>query len=665
MSSAVEQARAELARRKAMAELSRRQQMAQTDGMGFPVQPQGGSATNPGAVDELQQKGRALAVGAADGMSLGFSDEIRGAYEGGLSAVMGDGFSDAYAQGRDRVRQGQGELQAQEPVSYGGGQVIGAMAPAAMTMGAATGPSTLSTMGRGAMIGAAEGGLYGFGSGEGVGDRMSRAGTGAAVGAGIGAAAPAIIRGGVAAKNAVMDPATGAIDGMLNRANKTKANRAIIEALRSSGKASDDVSQSVMRAAQQGQPEFRLMDALGTPGQRQASGVARAGGDAAAEISDFLASRQAGQAERVGGFVDDAFGTAGTTAAKTTDSLTSARSAAANTAYDAARGNSAPVDVRGALDVIDSRLGGMQGSGVAGDSIDGKLASYRSRLSGSGAGLGDDVSEAQLSDFDRVLGVKQSIQDDIGAAVRAGRNNEARELGKLAQELDGALESASDMYRTANDGFRNASRVIEAVDQGADMSKRGRAADNVPAFQGMNADQQGAARVGYGDDLLRRIEAATAPTSNKAKVLQSPKRDAEAAAMTLDPQMYGERLARENTMWETQNRALGGSRTADNLQDISQTGEVAGGVLDVARSGANFQFGDAVAKIAGMLGPMAKGQNEATRVLIARALMSDDPVKALAPALKQKTGSDSQRRMIEALLRNSTREPITETIRPR
>jgi hypothetical protein len=314
------------------------------------------------------------------------------------------------------------------------------------------------------------------------------------------------------------------------------------------------------------------------------------------------------------------------------------------------------VDVQGALGVIDARTRGMAGGGIAGDSIDSKLMGYRARLAGDGAWLGPDVTGAELSDFDRVLGVKQAIQDDIGAAIRAGRNNEARELGKLAKELDSALETSSDMYRTANDGFRSASKVIDAVDEGALMATRGRAADNVPRFTAMAAAERDAARVGYGDRMLDQLERITAPTANRAKPLQSPKRTAEAEAMATDFPLYSERLGRENTMWETQNRALGGSRTADNLADQEAIEGLAGGAIGAARSTANLQFGDAVARIAGMLGPLAKGQNEATRAMIAKALLSGDPATVLAPVLRQAGKSAKTRRVLEALIRQPMRE---------
>jgi hypothetical protein len=357
----------------------------------------------------------------------------------------------------------------------------------------------------------------------------------------------------------------------------------------------------------------------------------------------------------VGGFVEDAFGLRGTTAAKTTDALTAARGAAADEAYSAARGNAAPVDVRGALGAIDSRIGGMQGAGIVGDGIDAKLAGYRARLAGDGKGLGAGVTGAELSDFDRVLNLKQAVQDDIGAAVRAGRNNEARELGKLVTELDSALEGSSDMYRTANDGFREASKVIGAVDEGAAMAARGRYADTVPAFNAMNPAQQGAARIGYGDDLMGKLERVTAPTSNRAAALRSTKRVNEADAMTLDPALYRDRLGRENTMWETQNRALGGSRTTDNAADTEAMTQLAGGAMAAARSAGNLQFGDMFSKLYSALGPLASGQNEATRSLVVQALLSGDGA-VLGPILKQQAKSIGWSRVLEALTRQSLRE---------
>jgi hypothetical protein len=684
MNDALEQAKAERARRVALASAKAERERRQTkapqrplDSMGFPTPPQGGVSTNSQAVSEFKPKLGAMVDGGVQGASFGLQDEFRGLSQGlfgGISDAIegneGRTFGERYTEGRDGVRAHNVASQTAEPLAYAGGQIVGATAPALAVAPLTGGGSMVGTAGRGAALGAVEGGLHGLGNADGV-DPLKSTVQGAALGGLVGGAAPLAVGAAAGvkravsagAKRAVSDPVSGVIEGMLNKANPNKANRAISSALRSSKKSPQQVADEIAQAGAAGQPEFRLMDALGTSGQRLASGVSRGGGDASAEIAEFLASRQSGQAERVGSFVDDAFGMGGGTAKGKVDELTAARGAAANTAYDAARGNAAPVDVRGAMGVIDQRIGGMKGSNVTGDAIDGKLSGYRQRLAADPAPNGEISRE--LSDFDRVLGVKQSVQDDIGAAVRAGRNNEARELGKLVSELDAALEAASPSYRTANDGFREASGVIDAVDQGSKMSRPSvRPADALDQFGTMSPDQQGAARIGYGDQLLAKIEANTAPTANKAKVLQSPKRDAEAAGMALDPSGYQQRLARENTMWETQNRALQGSKTADNLEDISNVNQASSGLGKAAKSALNFQLGDAASNLWGVLGPVAKGQSDATRQLIAKALMSSDPQKALAPILRQEMTGSRNRRAIEALLRNSGRGSASQEIAP-
>lgn len=597
-------------------------------------------------------RGTAAAAGLAQGVTFGASDEGTAAI--GTMMNPGSNYDYELARAREINRRGAED----QPLAYYGGLIPGAVASSAVGAKAAgvnlTGPTLLNTAGRSAGAGAVEGALYGFNTGEGgLGNRVGSAAREGTIGGLVGGAAPAVVAGGRAVFNTGRDLVEGGVDAAIGRANQGRANRAIIDTLNKSGRSLDDVADDVARAAREGQPEFRTMDAMGLAGQRRTSGVVRAGGDGAEEIAQFLNQRQLDQVDRVGSFVDDAFGSTGTTAAQTRDSLAAARGAAADTAYAAARGNAAPVDVRGALSVIDDRIGGMQGMNVAGDSIDGRLASFRNRLAASTPP--DGTTGVELSDFDRVLGVKQDVQDAIGAAVRAGRNNEARELTKLSQALDQALEASSDGYRAANDGFREASRTIEAVDTGAQMASRGRAADTVPAFQAMTPDQQAAARVGYANTVLDDLERNRATTSNAARQFNSTKRTTEAQAMATDPRLFGDRIARENTMWETQNRALGGSRTADNLQDVGELGpraEIARALLDIG----NLQFGQAAGRIGAAVQPAVTGMNESTRKLIADALMSSDPRQALASAMRQESLSQGQRRIFEALTRAIGRE---------
>lgn len=576
-------------------------------------------------------------TGAAQGGTFGFGDEI----VAGLHALSPN---DTYDAALKRTRGLLDASRRDHPVAAYGGEIVGGAAAGGVAtapiMRGATGVA--SAAGRGAVAGGLEGFGYGLGSGEGD-DRLNNAVRGAGIGAGVGFAAPLVIAGGRTAIDAVSNPVSSA----LNIARPTQASRAIEKAITRSGKSADDVSAALARAASEGQPMYGIADELGPAGQRMLSGTARQPGEARQIISDALTQRQSGQGNRLAGFLADGLDATDTAAARRT-AMEGARSANANVAYDAARTGAGPVDVRGALAAIDDRIGGMQGSGVAGDGIDGALARFRGRLAAGNPAAPNTAVE--LSDFSRVLGVKQDVDDAIGAAVRAGRNNEARELGKLKAALDQALEGASAGYRTANDDFARASREIGQIDSGmAATSNRVRAEDTVGRYGAMPQGEQSAFRSGYADPLMARIDSA-APGVNKARPLLNDKTTAELGAMVKDPNRLMGQIGRENTMFETANAALGGSRTADNLADISDVNGLSGNMLLNLLTGnwkaAATQAGDKV--LSGLT-----GRGEATRELIAKALLSNDVQAALAPALAAAKTTAERSRILEALARST------------
>lgn len=605
------------------------------------------------AVASTYQPGRlaSFAAGAAQGGTFGFSDEILA----GLHALSPN---DTYDAALQRTRGLLDASRRDHPVAAYGGEILGGAAAG----GVATAPvmsgatSLTGAIGRGMVAGGLEGAAYGAGANEGA-DRLSGAVRGGAIGAGVGAAAPVVAAGARRAVDAVSNP----ISSILNIASPTRASRAIETAVKRSGKSADEVQAALARAASEGQPMYGIADELGPAGQRMLSGSARVPGESRQQIIDALTQRQAGQGGRIGGFLAEALDATDTAAARRT-AMETARRTTADAAYDAARTGAGPVDVRGALSVIDDRIGGMQGSGVAGDGIDGILSRFRSRLAASNPAKssipgstgvsagGGEKTAVELSDFSRVLGVKQDIDDAIGAAVRAGRNNEARELGKLKSALDSALEAASPAYRTANDGFARASREIGRIDEGmAATSSRVRAEDTVGRYSGMTTPEQSAFRSGYADPLMARIDSA-APGVNKARPLTSDKSAAELGAMASNPDVLRAQIGRENTMFETANAAMGGSRTADNLADIADVKGVSGSALINLLTGnwkaAATQAGDKVMSA-------ITGRGDATRELIAKALLANDLNSALAPALAAAKTTAERSRIIEALLRSS------------
>lgn len=613
---------------------------------GFFPNPETGQMTSRELLRNNVEPSRANAamLGALQGVGFQFGDEaigLMGRIEGGPEMQ------------RLRTEQARAEMEANReayPATSIGGEIGGGVATAAATAPLAVGKGLLSTIGRGAALGAAEGGLFGLGRGEGAEDRAGKAGTDAMIGGLLGGAIPLAMAG----FRSISDAAGGITRNMLTDApSRVRANRALATTLNRSGRSVDDIAADVAEAQRLGQPEFRAVDALGDAGARRASGIARSADESGNRMVEFMETRNAGQADRLSRFVREGFDTGGDTAAERTASLEAARKSAADQAFSAARRDAGPVDVRSTLAVIDDRIGGMTGSNIAGDSIDGKLAQIRRRLAADKPPNGELSRE--LSDFDRVFGLKQDVGDMIGAAKRAGRGNEARELIKVQKELDRALEAASPAYRQANDDYVRASRVIDAVDEGSRMTRSDALAqDNLARFGQMTPDEQAAARVGYADRQRGRIEANATETGNRARIFNSPKAREEAAAMTVNPGDFAQRIDNENRMFRTQAKAIQNSRTAQNLEDIREVTGAASGLPETLRSIANFQLGDAAATVMRPFLDAAQGLNDQTRMMIAEALLSDNPRKAFNIALKQEMSRSARQALTEGIARSAT-----------
>lgn len=168
-----------------------------------------------------------FALGASQGATLGFGDEIVGgaAAAGGVikDAVTGnfsgmaDRMGQRYAENRDLMRDAKDDASAARPKTAFAGELVGGMALPIPALGqsATVGKAAL----KGAAVGAAYGGAYGFGTGEGgTVERLKDGLEGAVSGGIIGGAAPVVING---------------ISRGLQAVFKKSAERPSIESLRS------------------------------------------------------------------------------------------------------------------------------------------------------------------------------------------------------------------------------------------------------------------------------------------------------------------------------------------------------------------------------------------------------------------------------------------------
>lgn len=205
-------------------------------GSSQPQQPQGQQREATGTIP-------ALLEGVGQGLTFGFSDELEGAIRGGVDALTsGRSFGEAYDERLAGARERQKAARETNPVAFYGGEIGSAIAmpfgaaragaaaaralPNAITApvasagralgfgqmaanaGAGLGARTIA----GAREGAAYGGLFGLGTGEGVEGRAENALVGAGAGGLFGAAVPAAVDVGSAVVRGVTNPIRAALN---------------------------------------------------------------------------------------------------------------------------------------------------------------------------------------------------------------------------------------------------------------------------------------------------------------------------------------------------------------------------------------------------------------------------------------------------------------------
>jgi hypothetical protein len=574
--------------------------------------------------------------------------------QAGLAALPGEtpwegkSVGDLYTTNRGQYQNARKQYKEEHPTAnaiasvggaiHGGGTVNrlagSAVQRVAPQLAQAISGSYLGRMATDAASGGAQGALSAFGHDEDVGK-------GAAIGTAVGFAARPV--------TSLVGGAASAIGSMLGFGNNTRAQNAIAEALRRSGQNPDDVANELQNAAQQGQPEYMVADALGNSGQRMLTGVARSPGDMRQQIQEQLQQRQAGQGERLVNALSEGFD-APQTAAQTRAAMTDARDVAANANYQAARDAAGTVDPTAAINQADTFLG--QGgsaplTNIADDSIEGAVRRARGYLTD-----GNSV----LTDFNSALRAKRELDSMIETA-RANPTIQ-RELIPIRNALDDSLATASQPYAAARDQFRRESQAIGAIDQGAAASSpRTRAADNIDQFGQLTPEQQQPFRVGYVDPQIARVEAASmSPTTNKARMLITGKTEQEFPAFAAPGRgdVMGDRIAREQRMFETANQALGGSRTADNLADATDVMGFDPTMLGIAGNALTGNIRSAGMQALQQGVNAIQGRNQGTRDMIARMLLQSEPTLAraelAASVRKGETLTRAQQAIVNAIV---------------
>jgi hypothetical protein len=466
------------------------------------------------------------------------------------------------------------KFESQHPVIDTAAKVAGGVASMAPVVGAA--PQLLgaagsfgSRVGMGALSNAFIGGADSATRGQGpVG--------GALLGGALGAAAPIA--------EAAASPFISAITSRLNSTGY--ATRQVARGIGESGQTPEQLGQAVQDAGAAGQPQFTLADAMGNPGQRLLSTVARAPGEGRIDVVNALESRQAGQGERVGDILDEGLGT-GNTARQTIDQLTeSARRESAPLYQDALNQNPVwsdrmqqffddPITAQGLREGVRVQRLESLATGQPFNPVDHAITGFNE--------AGDPIVSG-VPNMRTINLIKKGWDNTLEGyrdptTGRLALDEYGRALDNVRRSFLREVDSVNPTYGRARAAYAGPAQVRDAVGVGAQAATRGRAADNLARFDALNPQSQQGFRAGYADTLAGNIERG-APGVNKVRPLSSQKATNELDALSLHqgPVQPGQlnplqqRLAREQTMFTTRNQALGGSKTADNLADQEAMG---------------------------------------------------------------------------------------------
>lgn len=590
--------------------------------------------------------------GAADTLSFGLADEFAAAADAAIGRGEGATWSERYDHNL-RVQRGTDKVDGQKrPASRIAGQIVGGltngvglarkgMSFAANAAGRGGGLGRVSAMS--ALDGGLWGGAQGFGSGEdGLENRAINAGIGGLAGGIVGGAAP----GAVAGASALLREAAGPV--MSRAFPDSYASGMLARGMKRADVSPQDIEAMLAAAQRDGQPMFNVADTMGHSGARMLSTVARNPNAERQNVVDALQTRQMGQGDRLSSFMAEAFG-APDTAAQRTASLTSARNAAADADYATLRRNigDAPIWSED-LQALTSRP-----SVKAATRDVGNIAAERGysvvnpfRIAENGT---MELPEGVAPNFTFWDTVKRGVDRQIAA------DPTNRDIVATKNKLTSLLDEAVPGYAEARRPFMEASRAIDAVETGkAAASGRARAGDTVPAFSVMSPAEKSAFRAGYVDPYIAKLEAsAISPSTNKARMLMTEKTGQEFPAFS-EPgkaEQLGNRVAREQRMFDTANTALGGSKTADNLADAAELGGIDPSIfVNIGRKGLVSGLTDAILQGAGKLsGKTAPAVTER----LARALMITDPSAVAAAAQKpadELAKAEALRRRIAAMI---------------
>src|SRR6185503_1546269 len=495
----------------------------------------------------------------ASGITFGWADE----FAAKMDEMLGRG---TYAENLSKEQ----ARDAQIPVSISlPGEVAGAVGSSVLLVPvgvlralAATG-GKLQQAARFGALGAAEGAVAGAGGAK-PGERLEGAAKGAAIGAGVGAVAPTVV-------NAVVG--TGrAIRGAVNP--RTGAEAELARAATRDADTPATFADRFFDAEAQRPGQTTLADVGGENVRGLVERVAQTPGAGRTQVIPALTKRQEGQLGRVSEDLKELTGTS-RTSVQAIEETSAQRAAAANPLYTAAyeagdnvvwtqgleRLSASPTvqnAMRGAVRVWqDNAIADGFGAMNPGALVEGGNLKFLS-------GKVPAFPNLQFWDY-----TKRIIDDQIGEAVRAGKDQKARTLTRLVQVMRNELDTVVPEYAAAREAWAGPSAFLNAIDEGRKILAKTASADEMgAAFRALSPSEQEGFRIGAVSRIIATLGNDPARLPDLTKYLRSPEARAKIAAMMPSEdaaRAWRLRLESEVKSSELVGRSLGNSATARRL----------------------------------------------------------------------------------------------------
>ncbi len=145
---------------------------------------------------------------------------------------------------------------------------------------------------------------------------------------------------------------------------------------------------------------------------------------------------------------------------------------AANAAYDAARAAEKPFDLNPIFERYRERFQGQRGPvpETMIKAMDDMHVQVPIRNQVTGGTVTNELRAPRT--LEQFINARQNLSDEIDAAVRSGRNNVARQLTQLKNDLSAEVARTNPQWKAANDLFRDGRAAEDMLAAGARMSTR-------------------------------------------------------------------------------------------------------------------------------------------------------------------------------------------------